>query len=113
MLSSRLAVAEFGLPNGLQLHGFASQGAVQTSSNRFYGNSPETSLDFTEIGLNASWRLSPRLLLAGQVLSRRAGDMSDGLPEIDFALVDINLLTRDRCAGRHPTRTAEESPWPL
>ncbi|MFW5724126.1 MAG: hypothetical protein ACOCWF_06125 [Halochromatium sp.] len=95
LLSSSLAAAELGLPNRLQLHGFVSQGAVQTSRNRFYGNSPRTSLDFTEIGLNASWRLSPRLLLAGQVLSRRAGDMSDGWPEIDFALADIALLARN------------------
>lgn len=95
VLTSSLATAQPTLPNGLRLHGFASQGAVYTSSNRFYGDSPGTSLEFTEIGLNASWRLSPRLLLAGQVLSRRAGDMSDGWPEIDFALADINLVTQD------------------
>ncbi|MBK5929004.1 hypothetical protein [Halochromatium salexigens] len=95
LLLSRGAAAELALPSGLQLHGFASQGAVHTSSNRFHGDSPETSLDFTEIGLNASWRLSPRLLLAGQVLSRRAGDMSDGWPKVDFALADINLFMQD------------------
>ncbi|MEA3638448.1 MAG: hypothetical protein VBE63_00725 [Lamprobacter sp.] len=80
----------------IQLHGFASQAMVSTSANRFYGDSPNTSFDFTEIGLNASWRLSPRLLLAGQLLSRRAGEMSDGQPEIDFALADITLMTTDR-----------------
>lgn len=94
VLIARTAVA--GEHNGnVQLHGFASQGAVQTSANRFYGDSPDTSFDFTEIGLNASWRLSPQLLLAGQVLSRRAGDMSDGSPELDFALADITLSSGD------------------
>lgn len=83
------------LVDGLQLHGFASQAAVKTTANRFYGDSPNTSFDFTEIGLNASWRLNPRLLLAGQLLSRRAGEMSDGQPEIDFALVDITLISGD------------------
>lgn len=96
LLLSRGVAAQWALPSGLQLHGFASQGAVHTSRNRFHGDSPQTSLDFTEIGLNASWRLSPRLLLAGQVLSRRAGDMSDGWPKVDFALADINLLTQER-----------------
>lgn len=84
------------LIDGLQLHGFASQAAVNTTANRFYGDSPNTSFDYTEIGLNASWRLNPRLLLAGQLLSRRAGEMSDGQPEIDFALADITLMSGDR-----------------
>lgn len=79
----------------LQLHGFASQAAIKTTANRFYGDSQDTSLDFTEIGLTASWRLNPRLLLAGQVLSRRAGDMSDGWPKVDFALADIRLSSSD------------------
>lgn len=90
LLLSTSAIAETW-PGHFQIHGFASQGAVRTSANRFYGDSTETSFDFTDIGLNASWRLSPRLLLAGQVLSRRAGDMSDGWPKLDFALADINL----------------------
>lgn len=90
LATSTAALAE--LNSHFQLHGFASQAAIQTSANRFYGDSPETSLDFTELGLNASWRLSPRLLLAAQALSRRAGDMSDGSLELDFALADINVL---------------------
>lgn len=80
------------LPEQLQIHGFASQAAVQTSANRYYGDSPETSFDLTEIGLTASYRFSPRLLLAGQLLSRRAGDMSNGSPEVDFALADVNFV---------------------
>ncbi len=95
LFASSLATAQPTLPSGLRLHGFASQGAVHTSGNRFHGDSPKTSFDFTEIGLNASWRLNPRLLLAGQVLSRRAGDMSDGWPKVDFALADITLVTED------------------
>ncbi|WP_207173392.1 hypothetical protein [Halochromatium glycolicum] len=93
LLASTCAHAD--LSGNLQLHGFASQGAVQTSANRFYGNSPDTSFDFTEIGVTASWRLNPRLLLAAQALSRRAGEMSDGSPELDFALADINLIATD------------------
>ncbi len=83
------------LVDQLQLHGFASQAAINTTANRFYGDSPDTSFDFTEIGLTASWRLNPRLLLAGQVLSRRAGNMSDGWPKVDFALADIRLTSSD------------------
>jgi hypothetical protein len=80
---------------GLQLHGFASQAMVKTSANRFYGDSPDGSFNFTEIGLTASWRLNPRLLFAGQLLSRRAGEMSDGWPKVDFALADLSLSSSD------------------
>lgn len=79
--------------DGLQVHGFASQAAIWTSDNRFFGNSPETSFAFTEIGLNASLPINPRILLSGQLLARRAGDMYDGTPELDYGLADITLAS--------------------
>ncbi|MCF7983581.1 MAG: OprO/OprP family phosphate-selective porin [Thiohalocapsa sp.] len=75
----------------IQIHGFASQALVYTSDNRWFGDSPDTSFDFTEIGLNASLRLHPRLLFSGQALFRRAGEMSDGDIALDYGLADISL----------------------
>jgi len=75
----------------VQIHGFGSQAAVRTSDNRWFGDSPDTSFDFTELGLNASARLDPRLLLSGQVLFRRAGDMYNGDPVLDYGLADLTL----------------------
>jgi hypothetical protein len=74
-------------------NGFASQAFVHTSDNRFFGDSDNGSVDFTEIGLNGSYLLSPRLRLAGQVLSRRAGDLYSGSPQIDYALLDATLFS--------------------
>lgn len=79
----------------IQLHGFLSQGLVWTSDNRWYGDSPDTSFEFTEIGINASIRPVPKLLISAQVLSRIAGDMYDGTPELDYGHVDITLNTTD------------------
>lgn len=79
--------------DGLQVHGFASQAALRTSDNRFFGDSPETSFAFTEIGLNASLPINPRILLSGQLLARRAGDMYDGTPELDYGLADVTLAS--------------------
>ncbi|MBK1716575.1 hypothetical protein [Thiocystis violacea] len=73
----------------LRIHGFASQAVVDTSDNQYFGDSTGTSFDFTELGLNASYRFTPRILLSSQVLVRRAGDMYDGTPSIDYALADI------------------------
>ena len=76
----------------LQVHGFASQAAVQTSDNHFFGDSDDQfSLDFTELGINASLQPQPWLLLSGQLLSRRAGEMYDGSPTVDYALADITF----------------------
>jgi hypothetical protein len=77
----------------LQVHGFASQAGVKTSANRFFGDSNDGSLDFTEIGVNASYRFDPKLMVAGQILARRAGDMYDGTPSLDYLLADVTLLS--------------------
>jgi len=95
-----LAVASLAHPaetgdwwDHLQVHGFASQAAIHTSENRWFGDSPQVSFDFTEIGLNASWRVTPRLLMSGQVLVRRAGDMYDGTPALDYGLLDLTVIS--------------------
>jgi hypothetical protein len=68
MLACAKAQATEGFWNRLQLHGFASQAVVQTSDNRWFGDSDGTSFDFTEIGLNASLRVNPKVLFASQIL---------------------------------------------
>lgn len=76
----------------LQIHGFASQAVVKTSDNNYFGKSKDTSFDFTELGLNASFRLNPKVLFSAQVLSRRAGEMYDGEPSLDYALGDFTFF---------------------
>lgn len=79
-----------------QIHGFASQAAIQTSANHYYGNSDETSFELTEIGLNASFELSPKWLGSVQALSRRAGAMYDGAPSLDYALIEHTPISNAR-----------------
>jgi len=75
----------------IQFHAFATQGLIFTTDNNFYGDSDHGSADFTELGLNASLQISPKLRIAGQLLSRNAGGMDDGSPRVDYALLDVNL----------------------
>ncbi len=86
-----------GVPNPLQIHGFASQGFVLTSDNNFYGKSSDDggSWDFRELGLNGSFRASPRLLTSLQLLSRRAGASSDDDIELDYAFLDYLVHSRE------------------
>lgn len=84
----------------IQVHGFITQGYVDTSGNSFFGDSEDGSFEFTELGVNASYMLTPSVLLSGQLLSRRAGEMYDGSPTVDYALIDWNFEnTEDHSYG--------------
>ncbi len=84
----------------LQVHGFATQGFVKTTDNRFFGDSEDGAFEFTELGINASYKVSPSVLVSGQLLSRNAGKMDDGSPTVDYALIDWNLSnTSDGAVG--------------
>lgn len=80
----------------LQVHGFLSQALVVTDDNNFFGPSSEDagSLEFTEIGLNASIRPHRDILLAAQVLSRRAGgETNDMRPKLDHGVIDYQAFS--------------------
>ncbi len=77
----------------VQIHGFLSQGYVNTSANRWYGESENGSWDLREIGLNASVRPMSNLHFAGQLLSRTAGRMDNGSVRVDYALMDWTALS--------------------
>lgn len=80
----------------LQVHGFLSQALVITDDNNFFGHSSQDkgSFEFTEVGLNLSLRPHQDVLLAAQVLSRRAGgDISDASPALDYGLVDYQIIS--------------------
>ena len=80
------------LPDGVQIHGFASQAMISTNHNNFFGNTEnKTGFDFTELGANVSWRLNPSLQLSAQAISRRAGEADNGALRLDFATVDYTL----------------------
>ncbi|GGX98341.1 hypothetical protein GCM10007160_27340 [Litchfieldella qijiaojingensis] len=79
----------------LQVHGFLSQALVITDENNFFGPSSQDggSLQFTEIGANVSLRPHRNVLLAAQVLSRRAGgELSDMRPKLDHGVVDYQAF---------------------
>lgn len=85
----------------LQVHGFLSQALVITDHNDFFGDSSENagSLEYTELGLNASFRPHRKVLVAAQVLSRRAGGTtSDAEPTLDYGVIDYQMSS-------NPSRT--------
>ncbi|MDN3521905.1 hypothetical protein [Halomonas ramblicola] len=95
------ALADEGMLDTFQVHGFLSQALVITDDNDFFGPSSDSdgSLKYTEIGANASIRPHENVLLAAQVLSRRAGgDGSDARPVLDHGVIDYQMI-----ANQHRT----------
>ncbi|WIX32163.1 hypothetical protein QO259_15305 [Salinicola sp. JS01] len=84
------------MPDTFQVHGFMSQALILTDHNDFFGPSSRDtgSLEYTELGLNASFRPRSNVLVAGQVLARRAGSMQRlDEPELDYGVVDYQFFT--------------------
>ncbi|QJR00173.1 hypothetical protein [Halomonas sp. PGE1] len=93
------AAADSSMLDTLQLHGFLSQALVITDRNDFFGPSSSGggSLKYTEIGANASFRPHQDVLIAAQVLSRRAGgDGSDAKPVLDYGVVDYQMVSNQQ-----------------
>jgi len=93
------ALASEKVLDTLQMHGFLSQALVITDDNNFFGPSSEDggSLKYTEIGANVSLRPHENVLLAAQVLSRRAGgDGNDAEPALDYGVLDYQMVSNQQ-----------------
>lgn len=91
LICSGQVLAEFGQED-LAANGFLTQGYFYTDRNNLYGESSDGgSFDFRELGVNASYRLTPKLRVAGQLMSRKAGNLDDGEPKLDYALLDYQF----------------------
>ena len=56
-----------------RVHGFLSRGFIKTTDNRFFGDSDDGSTEFTELGINASFRITPSVLLSAAAVTRPRG----------------------------------------
>ncbi len=76
-----------------QVHGFASQGYLNSNGNSFYGNSREGTWLLREAGVNLSWRPEPRLSFAVQGLLRQAGEHDAPPLTLDYAFLGLTLTS--------------------
>ena len=85
------------LPETVQIHGFASQSYLRSTANNFFGYTQNMgSLDFTEMGINGSWRPIPQMQTSLQVVYRRAGQTDNQDLRIDFGFLDYSFLSDAR-----------------
>lgn len=93
--STALLAVEFN-DGKVQIHGFASQGIVSSTDNKFYGDSDNSiSFNFREIGINASYRPRPDLQFSAQVIQLDAGNVNENGLLLDYALVDYTVYSNE------------------
>lgn len=74
-----------------KVFGFISQSYINSDDNPFFSDTAGGHFDLREIAITGSWKIDNKLRLAGQILSRKAGDIDDGEPKIDFLLLDYSF----------------------
>ncbi|WP_319380363.1 hypothetical protein [Thiomicrorhabdus sp.] len=80
---------------GLSVKGFASQAYFKSSENPYATDATLNeggSFNFRELGINLNWEINHELRFATQVLSRQYGDVNNGAPVFDLALIDYTPI---------------------
>src|SRR5262245_21052427 len=74
---------------GVTIHGFASQGYLNSSDNRlFSAPTDQGTFAFTDEAGNGIWQGSPRLRIGAQIFARDLGSQGNHRPTFDWALGD-------------------------
>ena len=72
----------------LQIHAFASQGALVTSDNNYLANTERGSLEFTEAGINFTKALDDQLSAGLQLFARDLGPTGTYAATFDWLYID-------------------------
>lgn len=79
----------------LQVHGFLSQGVINSEDSDFVNDDKNTSFELTEVGINASYQISPTLRAAGQLVYINGGNRYAEGARLDYLLVDWSAYQTD------------------
>jgi len=74
--------------NPLEIHGFLSQGYLQTDRGDYLADTEEGTFKFNEMGINISSDLSDDIRLGIQFISRTLGDLNENTSKVDWAYAD-------------------------
>lgn len=77
--------------NKIDIHGFVSQGYMQSTNNNFLTKSKDGSLEFNEMAINFRTELSEKLSVGLQLFSRDLGDVGNNEIVLDWAYGDYHF----------------------
>jgi hypothetical protein len=79
------------LGDKVQVHGFLTQGYLDTNGNNFLGYTKEGLWDFREIGVNINAQLTDKFRLGGQALYCDFGDSTNGNLRLDWLVAEYHF----------------------
>lgn len=77
--------------HAIQIHGFVSQGYIQTGENNFVADSKKGTFKFNEAGISAAKRLTGAMHVGIQLFAKDFGDAGNSEIAIDWALIDYRF----------------------
>lgn len=101
------------LSGNTQLSGFISQAGIHTDDNNYFGDTDDDiSWDYREIGALLTSAPTENLFFSAQLLSRKAGENSDGGVKVDHAMVNYNFINNyDTTLGLRAGRLKSPMGW--
>jgi hypothetical protein len=75
-------------PNAVETHAFVSQGFMKTTENEYLTHSKRGSLEFTEVGINFTKRLTDDLRFGVQLFANDLGPNGNYTPRFDWYYLD-------------------------
>jgi len=72
----------------IQIHGFIAQGIIDVNGSDYVNDDQDVSFELTEIGLNASYQVTPDIRLAGQVVYLNGGNRYSEGVRLDYLLLE-------------------------
>lgn len=91
LIVSTFAQISHGDDFPVSFSGFLSHGYIETSDYNYLVPSEEGSLDFVELGLNATWSPFDRATVRGQLFAFELGQYGNYDPIIDYLFLDYNV----------------------
>lgn len=88
-LPSSLQAVDLG--DNIRLHGFLSQGYMDSQGNNFLGETEGGTFAITEVGINVNGQLTDKFRLGGQLLYRDFGSISNGKIHLDWLISDYHV----------------------
>lgn len=83
-----IEVDEFGT---VDIHGFISQGYLQSDENNFFANTKDGSFELKDVGVSFSTDITSRLRIGVQIMAYEMGDFGSDKLHINWANGDYNF----------------------
>lgn len=79
----------------LHVHGFVAQGIINAKNSNFINDDESISFELTEIGINASYKLSSHFRVAGQMVYLNGGNRYQEGTRLDYLLLEWNAFENE------------------